>query len=169
VRELPFIEAVYLEIDAELERQRTIAEDAGDSPASQRESQRRESMIKRFSCFAGANWRPQLMIRVVPPSAGGEPMQIGRSAGVDRLSGLRFEHRAALVLDRQAGAGSPWAMVMRYYGLRNQIAHGKLVVERIYVDEVVQDLFHIHALLQSQSSGESPFPAALTAARAMAM
>jgi hypothetical protein len=31
VRELPFIEAVYLEIDAELERQRTIAEDAGDS------------------------------------------------------------------------------------------------------------------------------------------
>jgi hypothetical protein len=157
VRELPFIEAVYLEIDAELERQRTIAEDAGDSPASQRAESKKRINDQAFFllCWgeletaigdtcrtairrrrANANWAVRRGWDLYDPDH-------------DRLSGLRFEHRAALVLDRQAGAGSPWATVMRYYGLRNQIAHGKLVVERIYVDEVVQDLFRIHALLQS--------------------
>jgi hypothetical protein len=66
----------------------------------------------------------------------------------DRLSGLRFENRAALVLDQNAGRGSPWAKVMNYYALRNQIAHGDLRAQRIDVEEVVKDLFQIQAELR---------------------
>lgn len=63
-----------------------------------------------------------------------------------QVSDLRIE--TALVLDQSAGAGSPWAKVMRYYALRNQIAHGELQAQRIDVDEVVKDFFQIQAALQ---------------------
>ena len=66
-----------------------------------------------------------------------------------RLSGLRFENRAALVLDQSAGKGSSWAKVMSYYALRNQIAHGDLQAERIDVEEVVKDFFQIQAELRT--------------------
>jgi hypothetical protein len=64
-------------------------------------------------------------------------------------SGLRFEHRTALVLDQQAGHGSPWAKVMSYHAIRNQIAHGKLVPQRIDIQKVVEDLFEIQGALQA--------------------
>lgn len=67
----------------------------------------------------------------------------------DRMSGLKFEERTALVIDRNAGAGSPWAKVMNYYSLRNQIAHGTLLAGRIDVDFVIQEFFQIQGSLQA--------------------
>jgi hypothetical protein len=64
-----------------------------------------------------------------------------------RISGLSFEDRVALVLDRQSGRGSPWARVQFYYALRNQIAHGKLRPERIDVTLVVGELYQIQGAL----------------------
>lgn len=64
-----------------------------------------------------------------------------------RLSGLTFEDRTALVLDRQGGPGSPWARVQFYYALRNQIAHGKLRPDRIDVTAVVGEMYAIQAAL----------------------
>jgi|SRR6185312_6715846 hypothetical protein len=65
----------------------------------------------------------------------------------DRISGLRFEERTALVLDRSAGRGSPWARVMSHYAVRNQIAHGTLLAQRIDIDAVTQELFQIQGEL----------------------
>lgn len=63
-----------------------------------------------------------------------------------RLSGLRFEHRAALVLDPDA-EGREYRLVMQHYNIRNQIAHGELRSERIDVTAVVEQFFVIQAAL----------------------
>lgn len=59
-----------------------------------------------------------------------------------RLSGLTFDRRVAMVLDRGAGSGSPFAKVMSYYETRNRIAHGKLEAKRIDVSGVVAADFY---------------------------
>ena len=64
-----------------------------------------------------------------------------------RLSGLVFENRAVLVLDRQAGRGAPYAKVMMHYETRNSIAHGKLRLTRIDMAEVIQDFYLVQAAL----------------------
>ena len=65
-----------------------------------------------------------------------------------RLSGLSFEERAALVLDRdQTGNGAAWKMVMKHYTARNQIAHGGLRSTRIDVSSFIQDCYLVQAVL----------------------
>jgi hypothetical protein len=64
-----------------------------------------------------------------------------------RLSGLGFEDRVALVLDRRGGPGSPWARVQFYYALRNQIAHGMLRPDRIDVTSAVGEFYQIQSAL----------------------
>jgi hypothetical protein len=157
VRDLPFIQAVYLEIDAELEAQRSTARADGDANAVIRieAKQRINDQAYFVLCWgqletaiddrcrtairnrqASGNWTIRRAWDLYNPND-------------NRLSGLRFEDRTALVLDRNAGPGSPWAKVMGYYALRNQIAHGDLQAQRIDVDEVVKEFFQIQAALQS--------------------
>lgn len=62
-----------------------------------------------------------------------------------RFSGLAFEDRARLVLDAQAGRGGPFALALKHYGVRNQIAHGRLLATRISVGAFVQDCFVIQS------------------------
>ena len=64
-----------------------------------------------------------------------------------RLSGLKFEERAALVMDRGAGKGSAWAKTMFHYTARNEIAHGNLRSTRIDVSTFVQDCYVIQSAL----------------------
>lgn len=64
-----------------------------------------------------------------------------------RFSGLSFENRARLVLDGQAGRGSAYALTMKRYASRNQIAHGTLRATRIDVGAFVQDCFAIQSAL----------------------
>ncbi len=65
-----------------------------------------------------------------------------------RLSGLSFEERAALVLDRdEKGNGSAWKKVMTHYTARNEIAHGRLRSTRIDVSSFIQDCHVIQAAL----------------------
>ena len=57
-----------------------------------------------------------------------------------RLSGLSFEERTALVLDRDdKGQGSAWKKVMTHHTARNEIAHGGLRSTRIDVSSFIQD------------------------------
>ena len=63
-----------------------------------------------------------------------------------RLSGLRFEDRAALVLDPDA-EGREYALAMQHYNIRNPIAHGTLLPQRIDVTAVVEQFFVIQAAL----------------------
>ncbi len=63
-----------------------------------------------------------------------------------RLSGLRFEDRAALVLDPDT-EGREYALAMQHYNIRNQIAHGTLLPQRIDVTAVIEQFFVIQAAL----------------------
>lgn len=60
-----------------------------------------------------------------------------------RLSGLAFEERVALLTDKQGGRGSPWAKIMRYYAVRNKIAHGDLSASGIDITIIVHDFYSI--------------------------
>ena len=61
-----------------------------------------------------------------------------------RLSGLSFENRLSLVLEKGSGE---WKRTMQLYSVRNQIAHGTLLSERIDVSSVIQDFFRIQSSL----------------------
>ncbi len=65
-----------------------------------------------------------------------------------RLSGLPFDRRVAIVLDRAAGSGSPYAKVISYYETRNKIAHGRLEAKRIDVAGVVADFYVIQGAIR---------------------
>jgi len=64
-----------------------------------------------------------------------------------RLSGLSFEERLTLVLDRNGGRGSPFARACDFYAIRNQIAHGRLRPDRIDVSAVVEEFYQIQSAL----------------------
>jgi hypothetical protein len=66
----------------------------------------------------------------------------------NRIGGLPFDRRAAIVLNCNGGPGSAFAKVMFYYETRNRIAHGKLEARRIDVSEVVADFYIIQSALQ---------------------
>ena len=54
--------------------------------------------------------------------------------------GLSFKNRLTLVLEKDT---DDWKTTIKYYKLRNQIAHGTLQSERINVSSVIQDFYHI--------------------------
>lgn len=64
-----------------------------------------------------------------------------------RLSGMPFDRRVAIVLDRTGGPGSQYAKVMAYYETRNKIAHGNLGAKRIDVSAVVSDFYVVQGAL----------------------
>ena len=64
-----------------------------------------------------------------------------------RFSGLSFENRVMLVLDGRVGRGSPFALTIKHYGIRNQIAHGRLMATRVNVSAFVSDCFVIQSAL----------------------
>jgi hypothetical protein len=64
-----------------------------------------------------------------------------------RLSGLPFDRRVAMVLDRDSGPAEPYANTMGYYEMRNKIAHGRLEATRIDVSAVIADFYIIQAAL----------------------
>ncbi len=61
-----------------------------------------------------------------------------------RLSGLGFENRLTLVLERGSGE---WRRAMQFYNVRNRIAHGTLLSERIHVSSEIEEFFRIQAAL----------------------
>ena len=61
-----------------------------------------------------------------------------------RLSGLSFEHRLTLVLEK---GGNDWKRTMELYNVRNQIAHGALLSARIDMASVIEDFFRIQSSL----------------------
>jgi hypothetical protein len=157
VRDLPHIRAVYLEIDADLEARRTEATTRGDANEVNgiELKQRINDQAYFVLCWGQLETEIDDKCRAAIRSRKTNGNWTVRRAwdlynpDDDRLSGLKFEDRTALVLDRTGGPGSPWAKVMSYYSLRNQIAHGTLLVRRIDVDAVVQEFFQIQGALQN--------------------
>lgn len=149
MRDLPHIRAIYLEIDAVLETQRSAAITNVDASAVNRIELRQRINDQAYFLLSWGQLETAIDNKCRTAIRGRQASgnwAVRRAWDLynpedDRLSGLRFENRVALVLDRSAGAGSPWAKVMNYYALRNQIAHGQLQAQRIDVDEVAQDFF----------------------------
>ena len=61
-----------------------------------------------------------------------------------RLSGLSFENRLTLVLEK---GSQTWKKVLQHYSVRNQIAHGRLRSQRIDVSSVIEEFYLIQASL----------------------
>ncbi len=66
---------------------------------------------------------------------------------VCRLSRLSFQNRLTLVLERES---EHWRQTLEFYQLRNQVAHGDFLPERIDVVEVIQVFFEILGSLASE-------------------
>lgn len=66
-----------------------------------------------------------------------------------RLSGLSFGERVSLVLDKQAGRGSEWSKFMKWYDLRNMIAHGGSYEQRIELNFVIGEFYQIQSKIAS--------------------
>ena len=64
--------------------------------------------------------------------------------GDRRLSGLSFENRLTLVLEK---GSDDWKRTMELYNVRNQIAHGALLSARIDMTSVIEDFFRIQSSL----------------------
>ena len=61
-----------------------------------------------------------------------------------RLSGLSFENRLTLVLEKGSG---DWKRTMELYSVRNQIAHGALLSARIDMQRAIEDFYRIQSSL----------------------
>ena len=59
-----------------------------------------------------------------------------------RNSGLSFEDRAAVVLDRLRPKPNNYGRLVQFYSTRNQIAHGKLLSQRLDVVDAIAR-FHL--------------------------
>ncbi len=64
-----------------------------------------------------------------------------------RLSGLSFLDRVALLTDKSAGNGSAWADIFKLYQTRNLLAHGKLAVTEIDVQDVGRQMYQLQSEL----------------------
>lgn len=152
MRDLPLVSALYVEIDASFERQRSDASARGDVSAVQTIEAKQVINDQAYFLLCWGQLESEIddKCRAAIRSRIGSHENLEARRAWDlfnpndkRLSGLRFEDRTALLLDRSGGRGSPWAWVMNYYAIRNQIAHGKLGSQRIDVTTVVQDLYLI--------------------------
>lgn len=61
-----------------------------------------------------------------------------------RLSGLSFENRLTLVLEK---GSDDWKRTMELYSVRNQIAHGALLSARIDMQRAIRDFYRIQSSL----------------------
>ena len=151
MKDLATIEATYSKIDGALEQQRDTATAAGDRTAASHVEQRQRINDQAYFVLCWGQLELEINTRcrnAIRRRWKSRQWQTRRGWDLynpddDRLSGLSFENRTALILDRKAGPGSPWARVMRHYQVRNQIAHGTLLAQRIDVSATVADFYTI--------------------------
>src|ERR1700677_2339221 len=132
MQDLAALASIYVELDAYFEGSRLRLAKVGDLPSVERiENKQRLNDQAYFVLCCG-----QLEVAIdetcrtaIRKRSASSDWSVRRAWDLynpaeKRLSGLSFEDRAALILDRRGGPGSPWARVQFYYALRNQIAHG---------------------------------------------
>lgn len=65
-----------------------------------------------------------------------------------RLSGLSFEERVTLVLDKKSQGGE-WKLVIKWYELRSRIAHGGTHEQRIDLNLVAAEFYQIQSKIET--------------------
>jgi hypothetical protein len=157
MRNLPAIVALYNELDSALEHQRTEASVVDNAVRVQQIETKQVLNDQAYFvlCWgqleAAIDAKCRDAIRARQSQTIWEQRRAWDLYNPDdkRLSGLSFEDRTALVLDRSAGRGSAWAVVMRYYEARNKIAHGNLSATRIEINEIAKDFYMIASALSA--------------------
>ena len=152
---LPAIIALYKELDVILERQRTDADTAGNTTRVQQLEAKQVLNDQAYFvlCWGQLEAAVDMKCREAIRKRKSQTVWENRRAwdlynpDDKRLSGLTFEDRTALVLDRGAGPGSTWAKVMQYYELRNKIAHGNLTSTRMELNEIANEFYVINGQL----------------------
>ena len=150
--DLQAITAVYEQVDHHLQALRDREERAGEEGPQDRVAQ--EQTINDQACFVLAWGQLEADIEEACRDAirDGQSHEDWRYRRVwslcnpddRRLSGLSFENRLTLVLEK---GSDDWKRTMQLYNVRNQIAHGTLLSDRIDMASVVQDFYRIQASL----------------------
>ena len=151
MRDLPRIFAVYNQIDGALEQQR--ARGLAEAEFSQVVNDQAYFLIcwGQLEVAIDERCRDAVRRRRADPD-----WQVRRAWDLynpeeSRFSGLTFEGRVMLVLDGRGGRGSPFALTVKHYGIRNQIAHGRLIATRVNVSAFVGDCYTIQSALHRAS------------------
>ena len=150
MRELPAVRAAFDEVDEHLEKQRSVAIANGDA-----------TRVDKIDAYKQINDQAYFVlcfgqIEQALNRACSKAIRDGQNAprwedrrtwslynpSDPRLSGLRLEDRAALVLDRD-DPKRHFSKLMTHYEARNIIAHGKLLATAIDIDAMVDDLYVI--------------------------
>ncbi len=157
MRDFPAIEALYLEIDSVFESQRRAAIADSDQQRVTKIEAKQTLNDQAYFIFSWGQLETAIdeACRNAIRTRRGSPNRATRRSWElydpddKRLSGLKFENRAALVLDKEHGPDCAWKKVIRYYNTRNQIAHGTLLASRIDITDVIQDFFLIQSELEA--------------------
>lgn len=152
MKDLARIEALYVKLDLQLERLR--AGISGPDAARVEAEQAINDQAYFLLCWGQLEVEIDRVCRLaIAARQNHADWQVRRAWYLynprdKRLSGLSFEDRAALVLDRGDKAkASPWSRTMFHYTARNEIAHGKLRSARIDVTAFVADCYLIQTAL----------------------
>ena len=150
MRDLQAIVAAYEQLDTHLEGVRSAADT--DTGSRDRIAQRQRINDQAYFVLAWGQFESSVEDACREAIRRGQAQRDWRSSRVwslynpedRRLSGLRFEDRLALVLEK---GSENWRRAMQHYNVRNQIAHGTLRSERIDVTAVVQEFYLMHSAL----------------------
>lgn len=153
MRDLPQIIALYNELDLAFEEQRGKALDEGDAQAVQRIEAKQLINDQAYFVLCWGQLEAEIddvcrdTIRKGRGKKKWEERRLWELYNPDdkRLSGLSFEERTAIVLQK---GEEGWKLALTHYQLRNRIAHGNLQAARIDVSEMVHNFYLIQAELR---------------------
>lgn len=148
MKELGAIETTYTTIAANLDRELDGAREAANAQKIEwLEKQRQINDSAYFILVWGQleakiNEACEAAIRTMLASNDWKQRRAWDAYNPDDLR-IRFEDRAALVLDRTNGAGTGYRKTMNFYGERNRVAHGKSLATGIDVPFVISEIYQI--------------------------
>lgn len=148
MRHLAAIEALYSELATHFDERREDALSQGDSAEITRVEQKQRINDSAYFILAWGQLEAELnevseaAVRQRRSSINWEYRRAWDAHDPDNMR-AKFEDRAALVLDRFNIASDAYRRTIRYYGLRNKIAHGNNLATGIDVSFVIRDFFSI--------------------------
>ena len=150
--DLQAIAAAYEQVDLHLQSLRDAEDRTGEEPAPEPADQEQRINDQAYFVLAWGQLEADIEDACRAAIRGGQSHEDWRYRRVwslynpedRRLSGLSFESRLTLVLEK---GSDDWKRTMQLYNVRNQIAHGTLLSARIDMARVIQDFFRIRSSL----------------------
>ncbi len=148
MKELPAIESVYSELASSFERAGADAAIAGDGIEAGRIERKQRINDSAYFILAWGQLEAEInrvataAVRTRRADIRWEVRRAWDAHDPDTMR-AKFEDRAALVLDRFNTTSDVYRRTIRYYGWRNEIAHGTNLATGIDVASIILDLYQI--------------------------